>query len=92
MISIYVGMDVGIRISIDHLLLVEIESDRGRILNDCWGHWQGLAHKVHTQLIQLRVWLNHLVHLLNRGLTSTLLCALISTCGGTGLWNGSCSL
>ena len=31
------------------------------------------------------------MHLLQRGLTSTLLCALTCTWGGTGLCNGSCS-
>ena len=49
---------------IDHLLLVEIESDRGRMLNHCWGHWQGLVDMVQNQLIHPRVWLINLVHLL----------------------------
>ena len=46
---------------------------------------------IHEELIHLRIGFRHLVHLLQRGLTSTLLCALTCTWDGTGLWNGSCS-
>ena len=66
---------VGVGIGIDNqLLLVVNKCDRGRILYHWWGHLQWLiVDKVLTQLIHLRVWLNHLVHLLQWGLTSALM-------------------
>ena len=59
------GVGVGNEI-LDQQLLVVNKCDRGRILYHWWGHLQWIiVDKVHTQLIQLRVWLKHLLHLPN---------------------------
>ena len=56
------GVGVGI---LNQQLLVVNKCDRGRILYHWWGHLQLLTvDKVHSELVHIRVWLNHLVHLL----------------------------